>query len=218
MRNLLFLIMILIILSGFLFFDFGKEISQSLSSVFLALQKKTIKIEILHPGTYEAQAKPGDLISISVYLKNPSSETVILNQVILGNREKNNFLSYFDKNSYTIRSKDPQGAVQTFTLIDSGKNASNGYRIFDISPSITLSAKTTGEYQVSAKLIDNIPLKNLKLKLSNIKGYGMATNNPIKNNSTLSTQLNIVQEGVSGYINIEGTKSRYNIEEQVMLK
>lgn len=218
MRNLLFLIMILIILSGFLFFDFGKDIAKLLSSVFFTLQKEAAGIAILYSGNYEIQAKPADLLTTSVYLQNLSSETVVLNQIVLGNKENNNFLNYFESNSYFIKYTDSKGITTTYSLIDSGKNSSNGYRIFNISPSITLPGNTTRQYQVSAKLKSTASFTYLTIELSNISGYGATTYTPITTRGSLSAGINIYKEIINGSLHLEGTKNQYNVGEQVILK
>ncbi len=208
----------MLILSGFLFFDFGADVSKLLSSVFFTFQKEAVGITILYSGSYEAQTKPADLLTASVYLQNFSSEIVVLNQIVLGNKENNNFLNYFENNSYLVKYTDSKGITTTYSLINSNRNSSNGYRIFDISPTITLLAYTTRQYQVSAKLKSTTPLTFLTVELSNVLGYGATTRSSIITKGSLFLGINIYEETIKGSFHIEGEKSQYNIGEQVRLK
>lgn len=272
-KKLLLIILILTIFLASLFFGFKNKLSNFLSSVFLTIQERTIGIEILYSGSYQSSANPGDLLATPVSIKNIASETIKLNQVVLGNRDNNNFLSYIEADSYNIQYTDSKKVVRSSSLVDSGTEASNGYRIFNISPAIVLPGYTR-EYQVSARLKDNIPLEYLTIKLTDIYASGVKTGASIKSKGSLSVKINILkpsiektcsdstpygqcsktkpkycQEGVlinhckkcgcpsgqvcqtdntcqepapepetEGYLHLKGTKTQYNIGEQVKLK
>ncbi len=181
-----------------LFFGWAKQISHFLASVFLTSTGETIEVDILYAGNYQKSANLGDLISTTVFIQNKSSETVKLTQIVLGNKQNNNFLSYIDENSYKLQYTNSKG-VQIFSLTDSGQNGSNGYRIFNITPletqltSLALPAGSIRQYQVSVKLKDNIPLDYLMIEFTDIYGSGVTTGSSLKSQGSLSAKINILQ-------------------------
>lgn len=244
LQIILTLILAIFIVVGFLFFHFGKQITGSLSSIFYAYRyiqpsptypisptaptapmgptaptqpAGPIEIEILSTEPYQIQAGPGEEITIPLPLKNSFSETVKLSRLILGNQQNNNFISEIEKGTLAVQWRDSKGTLYTASLINTNINDSTGYRIFCSSPyHIVLPGRATRTYQIVAKLKDTISVKYIDIELTHIYGYGAFSKTPVESKGSLSATIGLIPG--KGYINLETTKSQYNVGEEIILK
>lgn len=100
-------------------------------------------------------------------------------QLIIGNDSDNNFLSYFEENSYSLQCADFDVIIGASELRDENREAANGYRIFGIISSIPLSPGTIAICTVSAKLKASAPLGWLTINFDEISGYSEVAISPV---------------------------------------
>ena len=145
-------------------------------------------LEIKDNRRYEITTYPGRMVAGYVNVTNKSSENVILEQVVLGNETANSFLQYFEENSIFIS----YGRNQS-SLVDTGKEAENGYRIFNIVPTILHSANSKVTYKILAKLKSSIPVDSFIVDLTDISGYGVSTGTLVETKGWIGGKINIVR-------------------------
>lgn len=177
----------------------------------MTVTKKTLSAEMKYQGTYNITAKTGSPISAVVTITNNSTEDMLLTEVAMGNPATgNDFLTYTDKNSYSLQYNDSSGAIKTAQLRDTTRSTASGYRLFDIFPSITLASGATGVYTVSGNLNAAIPVKSVLITFAEFSGYGAVSYSPVKSNGALTGKI-IISQQASGLKDIENSlASIYN--------
>ena len=152
-------------------------------------------LEIKDNQRREITALSGETVSGKINVANKSSESVILEQVVIGNEMDNSFLSYFQENSCSL-----ENGLSRVSLVDSGKEAENGYRIFNLEPNIIQSANSVTTYIISCRLDNSILVSSFIFDLTDIYGSEISSGRLVESRGWTGGQIKIVKAPLSKHI------------------
>jgi len=144
-------------------------------------------------SVFQTTRMPGDTGQIlAVQITNYSNERVAINELVIGSEGGQQPYTVFGQDSYgygLIVDGGDYTRTPSVGIVDAGTNAPNGYRKFKLDPVLYLApASNVNSYLSSAHISlyakvkpDNSLIgQQIDVQLSNVNGYGVNTNLPIK--------------------------------------
>ncbi len=144
-------------------------------------------LEIKDNTRFTVNVNAGAKITGYVNLTNNSSDDIVLTKISLGDDGDNGFISNLRENTARIQDNRNRSRLKNY-----GQETVEGYKIFEIKPSITIPAQTIVSYEVSVRLERRVSTNSFDLDIKNIEGYNSTTNAPVGTKGWIGVRVNVL--------------------------
>ena len=168
--------------------------------------KEEVEVNIVGGGTFSAETGKTAVINRFSLSNRSSKESAEILYFVIGNESANNFINYFERDSYELIEVSNTG-IQT--KVSDLKNTKIGdrptdYLIFDLIHTIKIAPSATKSYLIEAKTKSEVSGNFTTAHLTKVKGLTGSSRGPITSSGQAKGDVNIISAAIPTCTDTDG--------------